>query len=88
MNADAARPTLALTLYTREACPLCATLREALEVWNAGRFSLLIDFVDIDDDPLLTARYGERVPVLAAAGKELCAGRFDATALTTLAGPA
>ncbi|MEQ8494284.1 MAG: glutaredoxin family protein [Gammaproteobacteria bacterium] len=83
------RPSLALTLYTRETCPLCTELRAELDAWNAGRYTLLVDYVDVDDDPALTTRYGERVPVLATDdGEELCAGHFDASALAALAATA
>ncbi|MEQ8662899.1 MAG: glutaredoxin family protein [Gammaproteobacteria bacterium] len=84
MSLAASRPHLALTLYTREECPLCQALRAALEAWNAGRHVLDIDFVDVDDDPTLAARYGDRVPVLVAADEELCAGHFDPSALAAL----
>jgi len=81
----AAPPVLALTLLTREDCALCAELREALEAWNAGRYTLAIDFVDVDEDLELRARHGDRVPVLMHGDSEICAGHFDATHLSRLA---
>ncbi len=36
-----------------------------------------IEIVDVDADPALEARYGERIPVLEAAGVELCEHRLD-----------
>lgn len=36
-----------------------------------------LEVVDVDRDPALEARYGERVPVLAAAGVELCHIHLD-----------
>ena len=40
------------------------------------------DEVDVDTDPVLAARYGRRVPVLAGRdGGEICEGRVDAAAL-------
>lgn len=49
-----------LTLYQRDDCPLCD---EALDVLAAARVP---DFesVWIDEDVVLEARYGTRVPVL------------------------
>ncbi len=85
MNPASPPPVLALTLLTREDCPLCMELREALEAWNAGRYTLAIDFVDVDDDPLLRARHGTRVPVLLLGDTEICAGHFDAARLHALA---
>jgi hypothetical protein len=43
-----------------------------------------IDFheVDVDSDPRLRERYGDRVPVLTdAGGNELCHGRLDPAVL-------
>ena len=38
--------------------------------------------VDVDADPALEERYGDRVPVLTdAAGDEICYGRLDEAAL-------
>jgi len=78
-------PLLALTLLTREDCPLCMELREALEARNAGRHTLAIDFVDVDEDPALRARHGDRVPVLLCGDTEICAGHFDPARLDGLA---
>ena len=41
----------------------------------ATRFEL--EVVDVDQDPALEARYGERVPVLAGATTELCHIHLD-----------
>ncbi len=43
-----------------------------------------IDLVDIESDSVLTARYGERVPVLAVDGKEICEFRLDAARISRL----
>jgi hypothetical protein len=37
----------------------------------------VLDVVDVDSDPLLRARYGNRVPVLTADGRELCHYHLD-----------
>ncbi|KGQ17791.1 Glutaredoxin 2 [Lysobacter dokdonensis DS-58] len=49
-----------LRLFQRDDCPLCD---EALAVLAAAR-TPEFEPVWIDDDPVLEARYGERVPVL------------------------
>lgn len=37
--------------------------------------------VDVDSDPLLEDKYGERVPVLLAGEREICHYHLDSTAL-------
>ena len=45
-------------------------------------FNIAFEHIDVDADPALAARYGERVPVLTdAAGNELCHGRLDPAVL-------
>ena len=36
---------------------------------------------DVDTDPALQSRYGDRVPVVAMAGEEIAAGPLHASAL-------
>ena len=60
-----------LTLYSTGACELCERAHRLLgsmpELQN-----VTLDVVDIADDELLLARYGESIPVLAVApGLEL-----------------
>ena len=43
-----------------------------------ARFSFQLDIVDVDSDPALEARYGERVPVLVGSAGELCHYHLDA----------
>ncbi len=38
---------------------------------------VIIDLVDIESDAVLSARYGERVPVLAVDNEEICEFRLD-----------
>jgi hypothetical protein len=41
-------------------------------------FGVAFEELDVDADPALERRYGERVPVLTdAAGAELCHGRLE-----------
>jgi len=50
-----------------------------------ARHSAHLDVIDVDAEPALEARYGERVPVLfagePASGNELCHYRLDAAAV-------
>lgn len=54
-----------LRLYTRAGCCLCEGLEERL---RALQPPLTLELVDVDQDPVLQARYGLQVPVLALAG--------------------
>lgn len=45
------------------------------------RFGVGLEIVEIDDDPALLARYGERVPVLAYGEREICQYVLDEDAL-------
>ncbi|WP_244815571.1 glutaredoxin family protein [Caballeronia sp. Lep1P3] len=68
------------TLYGRAWCHLCEDMRAELEP-IAHRFGASVEWIDIDEDPLLEARYDERVPVLMLDGVELCHFRLDAKAV-------
>jgi glutaredoxin len=70
----------AFVLYGRAWCHLCEDMRAELEP-IAQRFGIGIQWIDIDDDPALEARYNERVPVLMLDGRELCHYRLDANAV-------
>ncbi len=66
---DSAR--MSLVLYGRGYCHLCDDMLARLE---SGRKAGLYDVrvVDVDLDPLLEARFGERVPVLMLGETEIC----------------
>jgi hypothetical protein len=49
-------------LFTRQGCCLCEGLLERLQALQPAP---TLQLVDIDGDPALQARYGERVPLLA-----------------------
>jgi glutaredoxin len=70
----------ALELYGRAWCHLCEDMRAALEP-IAARHGVAIEWIDIDQDPALEARYDELVPVLVLDGIELCHYRLDAQAV-------
>ncbi|BCQ23837.1 glutaredoxin family protein [Caballeronia sp. NK8] len=67
-------------LYGRAWCHLCEEMRTELEP-IAARHGLGVEWIDIDEDPLLEARYNERVPVLMLDGVELCQYRLDVRAV-------
>ena len=74
---DEAASGVALTLYSRSYCHLCDDMAAALEpLRHEFRFGLA--WVDVERDPVLEARYGERVPVLAHRDVELCHYFLDA----------
>jgi len=66
-------------LYTRRGCGLCAEAEEMLAALAPD-----IEIVDVDADPFLKERFGQRVPVLERAGRVLMEGRFDEPALLEL----
>lgn len=68
---------VALTLYSRSYCHLCDDMAAALEPLR-HELGFGIERVDVDRDPALEARYGERVPVLAHGDAELCHYFLDA----------
>ncbi len=47
----------------------------------AQRFGVAIEWIDIDEDPALEARYNELVPVLTLDGVELCHYKLDTAAV-------
>ena len=67
---------LKLTLYIRTYCHLCDDMRAAVEPWRA-RLGLELVEVDVDDDPVLEARLGEKVPLLMGGDEEICHYFFD-----------
>ncbi len=70
-----------LTVYSRNYCHLCEEMIAGLRaLQNRHRFDLRI--IDVDAEPALEQRYGERVPVLAHGDRELCHYRLDAPAVT------
>lgn len=71
----------ALTLYGRSWCHLCEDMLAALEPLR-GEFSFTLDVVDVDSNPQLETRFGERVPVLVHGERELCHYHLNAAAVT------
>jgi thiol-disulfide isomerase/thioredoxin len=72
---------VALTLYGRTYCHLCDDMIVALrELQNHLDFSLNV--IDVDSNPQLEQRYGEKVPVLVKGDTELCHYFLDVPAVT------
>ena len=66
-----------LRLYGRAYCHLCEEMAEQLR-----GLGVAFDEIDVDADPALESRLGERVPVLAGPdGTEICQVRLDVAAL-------
>lgn len=64
-------------LYTRPGCHLCEEmLREMLAAGCADEYQL--EEINIDDDPALKQRYGQKIPVLTINGKEAFKYRLTA----------
>jgi glutaredoxin len=59
-----------VTLYGKPGCHLCHDAREAVRRVLLDR-ELRLEEVDITLDPVLFARYGERIPVLELDGEVL-----------------
>ena len=64
--------TLRLTLYTRAGCHLCEQAVADLERLRR-RHPHTLEQIDIGTDAQLSARYGERIPVLVVNGHEYLA---------------
>lgn len=73
-----------LILYQRDTCHLCDLALAVLAEARVPEF----DSVFIDDDDVLEARYGLRVPVLRDTGREIeLDWPFDARMLRGFLGP-
>jgi glutaredoxin len=70
-----------LTVYSRSQCHLCDDMITGLRRLQAANS---FDFytVDVDRDPALERRYGDKVPVLAYGERELCHYRLEAAVVT------
>lgn len=69
-----------LKVYGRSYCTLCADMMAALQALQP-RYGYQIEWVDIEGIEELEDRYGETVPVLVAAGQELCHYRLEVARL-------
>ena len=69
-----------VTLYGKAGCHLCEEARAEIESVRARRPFGLTE-VDVSLDPVLHARYGERIPVVAIGGEEAFEFHVDAEEL-------
>jgi glutaredoxin len=58
-----------VTLYGKPGCHLCEDAREVVVAARDER-SFDLSEVDVSSDPVLHARYGERIPVVEIDGEE------------------
>ena len=65
-----------LTLLSREYCHLCEEMLAALRQFQ-GRYDFDVDVVDVDRNPALEERWGDKVPVLLDGERELCRYHLD-----------
>jgi hypothetical protein len=72
-----------LTLLVRSYCHLCDDMRAALVPLLAGS-GVAVEMIDVDGDPALEARWGDKVPVLLAGERELCHYHLDCAAVAGL----
>jgi glutaredoxin len=71
-----------VTVYRREQCELCEQAIETIEtVAGEAGIEVAIETVDIDSDPDLRERYGERIPVVLVDGREQFQLHVDPTVL-------
>lgn len=68
-----------LQLVTRRHCHLCDLVRPGLSRWAALQGHELRE-LDVDADPDLLARYGDRIPVLKLGDRIIGEGRFQVKA--------
>ena len=65
-----------LTLLSREYCHLCEEMLAALRQFQ-GRYDFDVDVVDVDRNPALEEKWGDKVPVLFDGERELCHYHLD-----------
>ncbi|MEK7863067.1 MAG: glutaredoxin family protein, partial [Chloroflexota bacterium] len=75
-----AGPALAVRLYERPGCGLCAETYRALSRLRRD-IPLAIERVDIEGDSALVDRYTLRIPVVAVGERELDAAGLDEAAI-------
>ncbi|MFZ0169597.1 MAG: glutaredoxin family protein [Candidatus Dormiibacterota bacterium] len=69
-----------LQLLSRRNCPLCESARLILLELAAGR-RLVVSEYDIDEDPVLRARFTDRVPVILCRDRVLAEGQVHVAQL-------
>ena len=69
-----------LTVLSRTYCHLCEELLTGLRQFQ-GRYDFDIEVIDVDRDPRLEERWGEKVPVLLDGDREICHHFLDVEAV-------
>jgi len=72
-----------LIVWSRAGCLLCEEFIAEL----AGLAGTAFEVQDVDADPETRSRYGARVPVLTADGREVCAVHLDSRGVRALLAP-
>ncbi|MFO7263615.1 MAG: hypothetical protein A6D91_01215 [Bacillaceae bacterium G1] len=65
-----------VTLYSRPGCTLCEEARKDLEALE-NEYGFVLQVVNIDDEPELLSRYGDRIPVVAIDGETVLETRVS-----------
>jgi len=65
------------TVLSRPDCSLCEQLLAELAEMLGPAESARVRIVDVDQDPALVRKYGQRIPVLLADGEFVCDYRLD-----------
>jgi Glutaredoxin-like domain (DUF836) len=73
-----------LLLLTRPECELCEQMLHELSVLGRDRPLPPLQLQDVDSDPVLSRRYGLKIPVLLLDGVAVCSVRLDAPELLRL----
>lgn len=67
-----------VTVYSRENCHLCAEAIETLErAADTADVPIALEEVDVDEEPNLRVKYGERVPYILVDGRPAFKYRVD-----------
>jgi glutaredoxin len=69
-----------LTVISRAYCHLCEEMMTTLRQFQ-GRYDFEIEVVDVDRDPKLEEKWGDKVPVLLDGERELCHYYLDLEAV-------
>ena len=72
-----------VVLYGKAGCHLCEEARAEIDAVR-GRRAFDLTEVDVSLDPVLHARYGERIPVVVVGGREVFEYHVDAAELERL----
>jgi Glutaredoxin-like domain (DUF836) len=73
-------------VLSRPDCSLCEEFLDELQQLLAAQLvvSVNVRAMDVDSDPTLAIKYGDRIPVLLADGDYVCAIRLDANRVQRL----